>query len=505
MAPLIRRALATLAAALAVATLAVVALAFAADAGAQTLVPMEPFLPFVPPPQRAPVLTLGAGASVTATDNIDLAPDDQAESALIVTETGLVRLRRTGSRLDTALDGVLSLDTIIGETDTELDPRPAGGGFARAELLEDRFFLHTQGAWRQALVDTTAGLSANPASGRAFLTDVQVLSVTPYWHQRFGDVADAELRYRHQNVSVGSAEIGDSSSDLAGVRVASGRGLTRLRLVGLAETERVRGAIQSGDLDRTTGLVAGEYPVTRWLSLLASAGYEVIDSPALDDPPQGPIGAVGLRWRPAARSDVALTVGRRFGGLTVEALGSVRISPRFTLHTIAGQTIEPLGYALGQDVFASDPLTGQIIDPRTDLPIDLEDPGLGLRGEVARVRRVEMRLTGQYPRDTVNLRVNREWRDFDVRSDEDFLLLRLDWDHRLTRIADLMGAVSYRIADQGGSLGRADTLLARLEYAQYLTRSAVASLAYARSQRFADLGFREYSENAVSLGLRVLF
>ena len=57
---------------------------------------------------------------------------------------------------------------------------------------------------------------------------------------------------------------------------------------------------------------SAEYPFNRTFSLFASAGYEQISDPSLDDELDGPIGSAGVRLSPGPRSILEVVYNHRF-------------------------------------------------------------------------------------------------------------------------------------------------------------------------------------------------
>src|SRR5690606_6479799 len=113
-------------------------------------------------------------------------------------------------------------------------------------------------------------------------------------------------------------------------------------------------------------------------------------------------------------------------------------------------------------------------------------------------------LEANYDRDSFRLLAVRDNRLYEVRSDQVVYLASGTWVHDLSRDLRLGTLVSYRATDDEGGPD-SETLLGRIELSYDVAENAIASLAYSRSERFADVKSVEYTENAITVGLRVGF
>jgi uncharacterized protein (PEP-CTERM system associated) len=442
--------------------------------------------------------------SVTATDNLDLDPSGQEQSALVTTVTGLTNVRRQADRLDLALDAALSLDTIAADG-LELRLRPYLLGSGTAELVEDRLFVDATASSQRLLFDVGGRYSNNDISGRGSRANVQSFSFSPYLVQRFGPWADAELRYRHAQTFYEGEDFDDSRSELLRLSARTGNAFTRGSLSGLAEYEDDTGGGRSGDLQRSTATLSAEIGLIRELALLGTIGYEKIDTTRFDEYPDGPIWNVGILARPSPRTELRFTYGQRYGDDDIESSLRWRVTPRWTARAAYGMSLQTTQRSFERGELIVDPETGALIEDRTGLPIDLADPGLGLENDVFIAKRLDASLIGEYSRDRFIFSGLNEKRDFRAGLDETISGAGATWTHALTPQINLLTSVTYRQSEvETGTISN-DTITGIVQVSQRLAPDVVARAALSRAQRMADQSGDEYTENALTLGVRIGF
>lgn len=456
-------------------------------------------------------LTTGGASSLTGTDNVELEDADK-QKALIMTQSLFANLRADGNRLDLAVDYSPSLDLFLTEDDGEdVELRQYLTGLGSAELLEEHLFVDARASRRQALIESTAPVSGNSAvTSRGDTADVTEFAVTPYYVQRFGRWAISQLAYTHARIYTSDeGDNGDGAGDdletnSVDFTIESGPRFSRLLLSGLAARENVQADDERDEFKRTTATASAEYALTRRFHLLGTGGYERFERSVEVDDIEGPIWLAGFRLL-GPRSELMLQYGRRFEQPTVEALARWAPSPR--LQFVAGyeETVETSETALFNDNLAVDPITGVIIDPTTGLPVAEDDFGFGLDNGVFISERLYANMTGSYRRSTFGLDASVEQRDYEGRGDQDLMRISGSWRHQLTPITAVDGLITYWSADnQDGGFDH-DTLIGILSYIYQINPKWEAVASYSRSQRFASDSEDEYTENAVTAGLRYFF
>ena len=149
---------------------------------------------------------------------------------------------------------------------------------------------------------------------------------------------------------------------------------------------------------------------------------------------------------------------------------------------------------------------GTLVNALTGLPVDPDDPGLGLEDQVARIRTYQAVLSGTRRLDSFSVRFIYQERDFGSTGDETALTAAGRWERRLAPDWVIGTDLSFRMTDTGGLGGRrSDTLTGRLRLDHALSEAASVSASYARADRRSDDPADTYTENAVVIGARIRF
>ena len=115
----------------------------------------------------------------------------------------------------------------------------------------------------------------------------------------------SELRYSLGQMLVNSDNLSDATAHVGQASLASGTDFDRLRWL---LNGRISETIRSGDsnVSRDDLDLETEYAITRWLSAIASGGYQSFDDG--DSAPSSTVRPIGgLRWRPGRRTELAFT------------------------------------------------------------------------------------------------------------------------------------------------------------------------------------------------------
>ena len=96
-----------------------------------------------------------------------------------------------------------------------------------------------------------------------------------------------------------------------------------------------------------------------------------------------------------------------------------------------------------------------LVDPITNLPVDVTEPGFGFTTEAYTSNRFQSSLVGNYERNTVTLAGIHEDREYDIRPDETYISTQLGWTRRLSPYTNLFAGVGWRRTNIDGD-GRGD-------------------------------------------------
>ncbi len=442
--------------------------------------------------------TKGMQSSVTVTDNVDLAPEGSEEAAIVTSAGPTAQLTVDGNRLDLLFAGSLQLQHFSNDNAVRLDQNLRGS--ATAELWEDWLYLDLEGSSSRQLTEPDSRVSASDSS-RGDRESVTVLEASPYLAHNFGNWAEGELRYRRTQTFSGG-DSGDSVQDEQIFRLESGTRFTRTRL-GLL-LERIDEESDDGDgptglqddnddVERSTAELAGQYAVWRRFSVTGTAGYDKVES-SDDRDLGGPFYMLGFDTRPGPRSEFALGVGERYGGLWVEGDFSYDITERLTLTGEIDRILET-----GTDRL-SDRRRGRVVDPVTgelvteDLNEDDQD-GLAVtwRGTIG--------LDGVYGRNTFNLDLLYVDRQFEDSSDTTYGL-RGGWTRQLSRRwSTRLSGFATRVDGEP----QTTTVGAQLSLDYLVYTNTIIAVGVSRTERFADQPGDEYTENTATVIGRIRF
>jgi uncharacterized protein (PEP-CTERM system associated) len=235
-------------------------------------------------------------------DNIDLEPDNE-QSAFVTRVIPGLSFRGDTSRFTGGFDGAIATRYATAGQDSGF--QVSGGLTAEGDLqlVRDRLSLEGQASISQQV------LNNEQAQTEANLDTVQVYQVSPVLRNRIGGLAVSEVRYILGQILANGNDLSDTTAHVGQATLASGSDFDRLRWL---LDGRISEAIRSGDSNvsrRDVGLET-EYGLTRWLSAIASGGYQTFDDGDPEAKFDSPTYRGGFRWRPGRRTDIALTYGK---------------------------------------------------------------------------------------------------------------------------------------------------------------------------------------------------
>jgi hypothetical protein len=328
-----------------------------------------------------PRLSVGA----TYSDNIRLAPADEAEGDWVWQVDPGVSIRKRGGRLDLRLDytaqGLMYAQN--GDANTINNNLQA---FGTAELYQDHFFVDAYGLISQVPITSggqvdAGGLRSSSGSGFAqslfgnlnlglpgaqdlfnptglfsdlALTGNQTTSnnfgVSPYWRQNFGGWAEALLRYRYDEVRYAgqqefdgvpevpdaAVESPDSQTDTIEFNLTSGRQFSLLTWNLDYFYQRQEGQGQSNDPtggnDDQRERVAGQlnYQLNQHWALRAEAGYENNQLTTFEDNNNGAYWGLGAVWTPSRFITLSGLYGSNVNEVAVQWNPSARTNLRIS-------------------------------------------------------------------------------------------------------------------------------------------------------------------------------
>lgn len=444
--------------------------------------------------------------SETFTDNVELSPTNP-ESDWVTGAAPRLAITAVGPRLDLFLSGGGTFLAFANDRSRN-DVRPEFYLDGTIELVEDTLELTGQAAIAETLIDAAGAFSASifNSTGNRQLT--QSYQVGPTLRHRFGSTATAELAYRFGYSSVDEVRrqdgttatlLTDTYSHFVDGRVTSGTQFTRFfwELVGSYRENRYTNNVLANW--SAEGRLISEYLVNSNFSLILDLGVQDFDSITNQGFSGGFIWDAGFRWRPGPRTEMVLTVGRRFGATVWNFDGSYKVSDKIQLQasyteevtTSANRLLSLLGIN-AEDNFAN--------------VFGLAD-NLTLSDEVFLSRRGEVSLFGQVGRNGYSVTGLFERRSFRLTPSRDVTYgVEATLSRRLTRRWTAETAGMYRRQDFQRFDVRADDIYsASASLAYDLGRSVRTRLQYLYSLRDSSDALFDLDENAVTLYLTMTF
>lgn len=262
----------------------------------------------------------------TYTDNVNLLPDDQAETQLISEITPGFVFELDGRRLKANARGAYRQflyrdpDTLRRRNDNDVQYSADLQGVLAENLL---FVDASAESSRQNISAFGPQSSANLYSNLNH-TQVRNWSISPYLAHNFGRNARAILRYTRDGVESDERNrFGNSIADTITLNLDSppdarkfGWGLSYLHqdleneIAGESSTENLSGRLR--------------YQLDHAFALTASAGYDRYDYQALGGRTAGRNWSTGFAWTPSQRTSIEASIGRHFYGTTGSLAASIR-------------------------------------------------------------------------------------------------------------------------------------------------------------------------------------
>lgn len=254
------------------------------------------------------------GATATLTDNVNQRATNQ-ESSLVLSVTPGFSLQYEGSRRLQAgmfygLTGVTR--TGAGQSDSLFSSLNASG---KAELIEDFLFIDGHAGISQQLI-SLLGSQADATVNDTNRATTGVYSISPYIKQRFGNFADAELRYSATGSIFQTGATNDIYSNTLSGALDSGSRFNSL-FWGLNFSMR-NASVQNGQNSQFDhyGTTLG-YGLTHHLQVLGTLGYDSNEYTATPGTAiSGRSWTLGMNWSPNRRTGIEASFGESYFGRT---------------------------------------------------------------------------------------------------------------------------------------------------------------------------------------------
>ncbi|MGH8489780.1 MAG: TIGR03016 family PEP-CTERM system-associated outer membrane protein, partial [Gammaproteobacteria bacterium] len=413
----------------------------------------------------------------TYTDNIALKKSSEAEDDFVTELKPGIQVLGNTRRLAFELN--YNLQHLVHASNPELDDT-----FHRlfssvnTELIEKLIFLDADTTLTQQNITTTGQGAFSNFGPAATLNDaddnindigerqdVRTYRVSPYSRRRFGNFADAEVRFTYDDVSASDTNADIPQSNASGVgddsrslnyRANVRSGSRYLRFPWALTYENRQIDFDSGETTNFEQIIGGlEYVYSPSIRILGDLGYEknsFESSEPLDDTI---IWNIGGRWTPSARTTLEATYGKRFFGNRY-AVNLSHQTKRTTWllrydeqqETVRDRQIERAVRSRGINISPVDPVTGDPVLPDGGVPTQTN--------EVFVTRLLSSGVVFQTERNQITLSVFDESRDFQSSGENQSLFgATAIWTRRITPLTNLDASFGWTTTD--GAQGRTST------------------------------------------------
>ena len=437
-------------------------------------------------------------------DNIEQARPGQENSEAVTELNAGFRLDRDGprgsGRFDYNLQGLAFWD----ESDSN-DVYQQFSGDGNIALAPERLFVEGSVDFRQRAVTRNGSLTDNLTID-ADRTDVLALRISPFYVQRFEDMAVGELRYAYDRVDYGSSVLNedDSETNRFLAKLDSGPMFARIGW-GLSYDYSKEKFDDGSSVERQTAEVLGRWNATERASLFGVVGYEdnEFEQDASRSSPDDTFWRIGATYTAATRTSFEGFAGERFFGSTwgMELRHQVRTGRLFasyreelTTSNVDEFELRPIRDEFGDVIF----------DPVTGIPL-FEEPDV--RTNVYLSKRFNAGFRGQLPKTVWGVRLYDDRREYEI-------------DGSSERVTGVAGNVRWAFAPRtrlgmnarweestfSDQPDREDTIVRiGVELGRNLGRDADVSLEYSYRDRDSTLENLDFSETRITATLTKFF
>jgi len=452
------------------------------------------------------------GASVTYTDNINLAPSGLRDDAIITELAPGILASLEGARVQGALDAEVRLQ-FLSETDIDdFTIAPNVAGTVTTELFEDLVFTDLAASVSRSLIDT----QRNRSFSQANVTNQRITQSyrwSPYIRNRLGRFATVESRYIGELVLIdrGDEEEGgrpfsladDSFENTARLEVESGAmfGVLDWTLTGIWTHIDLENRESRRRREATLRL---EYPLSPSFTLIGIGGYEQFEGDDFSRDIDDPVGMGGFRWSPSPATELEALGGFDDGD---EAF---RVDFR---HDITQSLSVNISYNERAEI-DQERLTANL--PRTIDDLDGFEPnpvGLTLTDDPTRLETLDGQLQGEIGSTLVSLSARYQKRELSVvggADDEEIVSVTVGVTQPLPGDLVFSGSGTFQNRDTAAI----ENIREATEDDEYFANARLSftgfrlfdvSLGYSFSKEDSTRLFRDFRENAVTFGITASF
>lgn len=266
----------------------------------------------------APSLTL----EETYTDNVRLTPLGTEQSDMVTQVSPAIAVSTTGRNLTLKANYIMQ-NFAYARATSRIVTNHLLAANAHAELLPELFFLDGLASISQQAISPFGPVSNSTLNLSDNRAEVRTYRLSPYLRYRFGQVADAELRYSRDSVSSSSGSLLGTDTDRILFALNNGAMLRtwgwgfqfNSQKIDYSNANTVRFESSTGNLF---------YRLTPRFRLNLKAGYENNSYFSTGEQPKGAFASAGFTWSPMERASIEASAGKRFYGTTYALQANVR-------------------------------------------------------------------------------------------------------------------------------------------------------------------------------------
>jgi uncharacterized protein (PEP-CTERM system associated) len=278
----------------------------------RALLPLLLGLAYAPSSHAEFKVVPSVSVSETWTDNVNLAPEGQAQHEFITALAPGLSISENTQRLQFALDYHIRKYLYSNKEAANLNGSSRDlQARLNARVIEDLLFLDANASRSQQAISAFGPQSSDNTYTRTNRTEVSNWSVSPYLRRRIGSVADLQVRYTRDSVKTSVAGYGSTASDNADVVLASAGD----RRVGWnLRYDRQHLSDHYGNSSSSNAQAGLSWRVQPSLTLNGGVGYDKYDYEALGGNTRGRNWNLGFQYAPSPRTSLNLSLGRRYFG-----------------------------------------------------------------------------------------------------------------------------------------------------------------------------------------------
>lgn len=283
----------------------------------------------------------------TYTDNVRLEESDNAHGQFISELVPSLSLAANGPRLKlyaglfTHLYGY-SGERYAGTSSSSVQFNSNG----KLNVIEDLFYIDGSASRSRQSV-SAFGPQFQSGYSNVNRDDITTYRISPYLIHRFGNLANATVRYTHDSVKSKDNLLANSTANALNINLASGPTFTSFGWDVQAYRQNLTDALAGeSQMENIVGTL--RYRLKQDFSVYANTGYDKYEYQGLGGTTSGKSYAGGFTWTPSLRTSIDASIGRRYYGKTYSLASTVRsrktiwnINYRDEITTARAQFLQP--------------------------------------------------------------------------------------------------------------------------------------------------------------------